>query len=81
MPKTQFFEKSPMVPFLIAGHVCGRQSHVENEHYCVFNSISSPNIMLSQLKPEVGLSLADRLKLLKPKFEVSGRFHTRVTIM
>ena len=38
-------------------------------------------IMPWQLKPEVGSPLADRLKLLKPKFELSGRFHSRVTIM
>ena len=49
-------------------------------HYNLLNSISSPNTMVSQLKPEVGSPLADILKLLRPKFKLSGIFHSRVTI-
>ena len=50
-----------------------RQSQVENEDYSVFNwlySISSPTVMLGQLRPNVSTSLADRLKLLKTKYEL-----------
>ena len=46
------------------------QSHVENEYYALTVEARS------WLTP-----IADRLKLLKPEFELSGRFHTRVTIM
>ena len=49
-------------------------SQVENEDYSVFNwlsSISSPTVMLGQLKSNVGTSLADRLELLKQNLSSS----------
>ena len=52
------------------------------EDYSVFNwlnSISSPTVTLRQLKPKVGTSLADRLKLLRTKFKLSKRFYSRTT--
>ena len=59
------------------------QFQVENEDYSVFNwlnSISSPIVMLGQLKPNVGTPLQDRLGLLETKFELSKSFYSRTTL-
>ena len=40
------------------------------------NSISYPTVLLRQLKPNVGISLADILELLKAKFELSKSLYS-----